>query len=437
MGARAMIRKDMKAASSGAKIYTLQGGRDMEYLNMERRKAMSIYKAENAKEMKQGLSTSTVQIGQESLFLEIENQYLNLDRANASDEAIIAFEMLRQQKEFMSQNTSRPSGVTEKFMQDLEAMEKDPEVTREDLIDFIKLNTSVGFSQSFFDGEFTSVFDELDKLEDLDQEIVDELVLYRESLSERKAILARYRDTNDATNTLTHNMSQYDLDTLTMLAEDIESRSTKLLKVAKDKGIETNFGEKRTVKTPNKAYYEELKNQNLEDFEDVFNFTVKHLTVNARRAVQNYKLAIESGNIPERMESLVLEYGANEEGILKYAQSKMLPYYSSNSPVGLVEFYDNLRNSQTAVSDLVKGLDADPDVRLSVSYDYADTTSNDALNTNKDPDFRANTREPSLRKSAPTVLGRKFDFNNKEYSKLTPKLLELQKAYLDFQEENY
>jgi glycerol kinase len=40
----------------------------------------------------------------------------------------------------------------------LEAMEKDPEVTREDLIDFIKLNTSVGFSESFFVGEFTSVF---------------------------------------------------------------------------------------------------------------------------------------------------------------------------------------------------------------------------------------------------------------------------------------
>ena len=118
METRAMIRKNMKTSSSGTKIYTLQNRHDMEYLNMERRKAMSIYKAENAKEMKQGLSTSTVQIGQESLFLDIENQYLNLDRANASDEAIVAFEMLRQQKEFMSQNTSRPSGVTEKFMQD-------------------------------------------------------------------------------------------------------------------------------------------------------------------------------------------------------------------------------------------------------------------------------------------------------------------------------
>jgi len=436
METRAMIRKNMKTSSSGTKIYTLQNRHDMEYLNMERRKAMSIYRNEDAKQLKQGLSLASVSVSSESIFLETDGKYVNLNRAVASDEAVIAFEMLRQQKEFMSQNTSTPSGVTKKFMQDLEAMEKDPEVTREDLIDFIKLNTSVGFSQSFFDGEFTSVFDELDKLEDLDQEIVDELALYRESLSERKAILARYRDANDAINTLTHNMSQYDLDTLTMLAEDIESRGTKLLKVAKDKGIETNFGEKRTVKSPNKAYYEELKNQNLEDFEDVFNFTVKHLTVNARRAVQNYKLAIESGNIPERMESLVLEYGADEEGILKYAQSKMLPYYSSNAPVGLVEFYDNLRNSQTAVSDLVKGLDADPDVRLSVSYDYADSNSDDALNKFKDPDFRANTREPSLRKPAPTVLGRTFDFNNKEYSKLTPKLLELQKAYLDFQEEN-
>ena len=436
METRAMIRKNMKTSSSGTKIYTLQNRHDMEYLNMERRKAMSIYRNEDAKQLKQGLSLASVSVSSESIFLETDGKYVNLNRAVASDEAIIAFEMLRQQKEFMSKNTSTPSGVTKKFMQDLEAMEKDPEVTREDLIDFIKLNTSVGFSQSFFDGEFTSVFDELDKLEDLDQEIVDELVLYRESLSERKAILARYRDANDATNTLTHNMSQYDLDTLTMLAEDIESRSTKLLKIAKDKGIETNFGEKRTVKSPNRAYYEELKNQNLEDFEDVLNFTVKHLTVNARRAVQNYKLAIESGNIPERMEALVVEYGANEEGILKYAQSKMLPYYSSNAPVGLVEFYDNLRNSQTAVSQIVKDLGKDPYVRLSVSYDYADTTSNDALNTHKDPDFRANTREPSLRKPAPTVLGRTFDFNNKEYSKLTPKLLELQKAYLDFQEEN-
>jgi hypothetical protein len=436
METRAMIRKNMKTSSSGTKIYTLQNRHDMEYLNMERRKAMSIYKTENAKEVKQGLTVSTGQLGQESLFLEIENQYVNLDRANASDEAIIAFEMLRQQKEFMSQNASRPSGVTNKFMQDLEAMERDLEVTREDLIDFIKLNTSVGFSESFFEGEFTSVFDELGNLEGLEQETIDELSLYKQSLKERKAILSRYRDSNDATNILTHNMSQYDLDTLTMLSEDIESRSNKLLKIAKDKGIETSFGEKRTVKSPNKSYYEELKNQNLEDFEDVFNFTVKHLTVNARRAVQNYRLAVESGNIPERMESLVVEYGANEEGILRYAQSKMLPYYSSNAPIGLAEFYDSLRTSEIAVSDLVKGLDVDPDVRLSVSYDYADSNSDDALNKFKDPDFRANTREPSLRKPAPTVLGRKFDFNNKEYNKLTPNLLKLQEAYLDFQEEN-
>ena len=48
METRAMIRKNMKTSSSGTKIYTLQNRHDMEYLNMERRKAMSIYKAENA-----------------------------------------------------------------------------------------------------------------------------------------------------------------------------------------------------------------------------------------------------------------------------------------------------------------------------------------------------------------------------------------------------
>ena len=436
METRAMIRKNMKTSSSGTKIYTLQNRHDMEYLNMERRKAMSIYKAENAKEMKQGLSTSTVQIGQESLFLDIENQYLNLDRANASDEAIVAFEMLRQQKEFMSQNASRPSGVTEKFMQDLEAMEKDPEVTREDLIDFIKLNTSVGFSESFFEGEFTSVFDTIENDENTPDELQDALVLYKEALKERKAILARYRDPNNATNVLTHNMNELDLYNLEQLTIELEGQTKMLLNYAKKQGLTSEQAERRTVKSPNESYYEELKTQNLEDFEDIYSFTIKHMTPKAKMAVGAYKLAIESGNIPERMESLVVEYGANEEGILKYAQSKMLPYYSSNAPVGLVEFYDNLRNSQTAVSDLVKGLDADPDVRLSVSYDYADSNSDDALNKFKDPDFRANTREPSLRKPAPTVLGRTFDFNNKEYSKLTPKLLELQKAYLDFQEEN-
>lgn len=436
METRAMIRKNMKTSSSGTKIYTLQNRHDMEYLNMERRKAMSIYKTENAKEVKQGLSTSTVQIGQESLFLEIENQYLNLDRANASDEAIIAFEMLRQQKEFMSQNTSRPSGVTEKFMQDLESMEKDPEVTREDLIDFIKLNTSVGFSESFFEGEFTSVFDVIENDENTPDELQDALVLYKEALKERKAILARYRDPNNATNVLTHNMNDLDLYNLEQLTIELEGQTKTLLDYAKKQGLTSEQAEKRTVKAPNESYYEELKTQNLEDFEDIYSFTIKHMTPKAKMAVGAYKLAIESGNIPERMESLVVEYGANEEGILKYAQSKMLPYYSSNSPIGLVEFYDNLRNSQTAVSDLVKGLDADPDVRLSVSYDYSDSTSDEALNKFKDPDFRANTREPSLRKPAPTVFGKTFDFNNKEYSKLTPQLLELQKAYLDFQEEN-
>jgi hypothetical protein len=437
METRAMIRKNMKTSSSGTKIYTTQNRHDMEYLNMERRKAMSIYRNEDAKQLKKGITISSSKANNESIFIEADNHYININKAIASDEAIIAFEMINQQKEFMTQNTSRPSGVTTKFMQDLEAMEKDPEVTREELIDFIKLNTSVGFSESFFEGEFKNIFDELEKIEDLEQENLEELILYKDSLKERKAILARYRDANDSTNTLTHNMSQYDMNTLAMLAEDIETTGNRLIKIAKEKGIEVEFGEGRTTKAPNKSYYEELQSQGLEDFEDIFNFTIKHLTTNSRRAVLNYRIAIESENIPERMESLVAKFGNNEDGILKYAQSKMLPYYSSNAPTGLVEFYDKLNNSQAPVSEIVKDLDGNPDVRLSVSYDYADTTSNTALNIHKDPDFRGGTREPSLRKPAPTILGRKFDFKNKEYNKLSANQLKLQRLYLDFQEENY
>ena len=425
MEARGLLKRNMKKSPSGVPMLTAQNKYDMQFLNLERRKAMSFYQ-EGSKSLKEGLAIERIP-NKENFFSKTEDAYVILDRQNASDEAIIAFEMGKMQAE--SDFSARPSGLTDALLNDIKAMEKDTEnFTREDIADFVALNTTFGFSDDYFnnisDDAFKDIQDDIDARQ--------YLLGYKYGLKQRKTILSKYRDPNDATNILAYNMTESDREEVKTLTAQIEKDFREVMNIAKKKGVVIQF-ENRDEKAPNESYFGALKDNNLDDVDSQLSFTLKHMTDDARRAVQGYALAVDSGNVTGKHVEIQARFGNSKEGVLKYAQSKMLPYYTSVAPKALKEYYDTIRNSDTSVSEALEKLEQDKDVKITVAYDYADVKNDDALNKFKDPDWKSKTREPSLRKPAPTVLGRTFDFKNKEWDKIAsdPKLLKAQEIVVN------
>jgi len=422
MEARGLLKRNMKKSPSGIPILTTQNKYDMQFLNLERRRAMSFYKEEAISTLKDGLVIENIVRFPDNFFSKTEDAYIQLDRANASDEAIVAFEMSKMQAE--SDFSGRPSGLTDALLNDIKAMEKDTEnFAREDIADFVALNTTFGFADDYFNNVSVDAFEAVKD----DEDIQPALIEYKYSLKQRKAILSKYRDPNDATNILAYNITELDREEIKILTDRIEKSFKEVMTKAKKKNLEINF-QSREEKAPNESYFGALKDNNLEDIDSQLAFTLKHMTDDARRAVQGYALAVDSGNITGRHAEIQARFGNSKEGVLKYAQSKMLPYYTSVAPKALKEYYDAVRNSDISISEALEKMDKDSDVKITVAYDYADVKNDDALNKNKDADWKSKTREPSLRKPAPTVLGRTFDFKNKEWSKIAndPKLLKAQ-----------
>jgi hypothetical protein len=445
MEARAMVRRNMKKSPSGKSMYTLQNKHDLQYIKLERSKAMSIYQNDNPTQEKQGLILTDRQITPQSVFLKSENKYLSL-ASNASDEAIIAFEMQKLQAE--SDVKSRAGGVTQAFLDDVKAMEADDSFKREDIADFVRLNATLGFSDSYFDDnsirredfdteqEYQQALQErkeaFEELEQVD-EAFDTLNEYRIALKQRKGILQKYRDPNNSTNILAYNMNDVDFQEVKDLTTLIEARFKELMQLAKANDIEIEF-ENKIQKSPNESYYATLEDENLTTDEEKLNFTLKHMTDASRLSVQGFRLAVESGNITGKYQDLLSQYGT----VLAYAESKMLPYYTSVAPTALTEFYSEMRNPQGApISQLLDELNGEQDVKITVAYDYADTNTDVLLNQNKQADYKSKTIEPSLRKT-PTVLGRTFDFRNKEWSKIEndPTLKRIQELVVEERVKN-
>ena len=434
MEARGLLKRNMKKSPSGVPMLTAQNKCDMQFLNLERRRAMSFYQ-EGSKSLKEGLGIERVP-NKESFFSKTEDAYIILDRQNASDEAIIAFEMCKMQAE--SDFSARPSGLTDALLNDIKAMEKDTEnFTREDIADFVALNTTFGFADDYFNNISDDAFKDIEDDRDAQQYLLG----YKYGLKQRKTILSKYRDPNDATNILAYNMTESDREEVKNLTAEIEKDFREVMNVAKKKGVVIQF-ENRDEKAPNESYFGALKDNNLDDVDSQLSFTLKHMTDDARRAVQGYALAVDSGNVTGKHVEIQARFGNSKEGVLKYAQSKVLPYYTSVAPKALKEYYDTIRNSDIPISQALNKLEGRDEngkivenngVKITVAYDYADVKNDDALNKFKDPDWKSKTREPSLRKPAPTVLGRTFDFKNKEWDKIAsdPKLLKAQEIVVN------
>lgn len=430
---RAQVRRSRKTSKNGVPILTIANKQDMDYINYERKKAMSPYTSEGL--LKDGLKI--VDSYQDGAVKISENEYL-IQVGELSKEARISLDMNKLIRDFIDNKNSDLDVVKDnsKWLKDLHDMEADPEVSRQDIIDWFNANTSVGFSKQFFDNfEGGNIFDKFEK----DENVKEDIKEYRKLLSQRRSILSLYRDTNNSTNTNVIGMNEKVRHDILKLSEDIDALSSKIFMYLKGKREDTESIERRASTRANEAYFGHIQDNNLNTFEQKYEFTLKHMTAQNRKKVQAFRDAVKTNEIPDKIQRILDEFGATEEGILRYGQSKLLPYYASYSPTDLQIFYDELRGDGL-VSEAVDKLSKSPDVRLTVSYDYLDNDT-DILNPKRDPDFKGGGWQPSLTKKPTIEIGdyrRTFDFKNKNWDKLesNSKLKQLYDYYIDFQVES-
>lgn len=428
---RARVRSSRKTSKSGTPIMSVANKQDMDYINYERKKAMSPYRQDGS--LKDGLEiTSTAKAGSVKIN---DNEYLNVV-GELSKEARIALDMNKLIRDFIDNKTPGVNNdkidLNGRWYQDLLAMEADPEVSRQDIIDWFNANTSVGFSKEFFDNnEDGDIFDDYSD----DENISKDIESYKKLLAQRRNILALYRDSNNSTNINTNAMNDSVRADILFLSQEVENKFSIVSAYLKGRG--ENITEKRAKVGANESYFGYIADHNLNTFEQKFEFALKHMTSANRKKVQAFRDAVESGNIPDKMQRIEDEFGND---ILKYAESRLLPYYSSYAPIDLQNFYNELRAGED-VSKAVEKLNKSKDVRLSVSYDYLDNNESDILNPNRDPNFKGGGWQPSLTKKPTIEIGtykRTFDFKNKNWDNLlkNPKLKQLYDYYIDFQIES-
>ena len=405
----------------GLPRYTIQDKYDLDGLNIKRKKLKSFY--DSLGNVKAGIvfadkmGPNTIEIG--GLFVELDS--------NPSEEAIVAFEMSKLDQEFLKEKQAEAlvSGtkidtekLAPKFLEELSRIER--EEGREAAVEFFLLNSTVGFSNEFWNNfdttsEVALAMDEY--LADPNSEEIwkERIKHYRENIQTRKAILKQYQDSRNFTNTMVEEMTDKQRAELIRLSEEIDSAFYELSSILrKDNFLEGEIEEPTTETTPNQAYYDALSDADITSKDKMIEFAISNMTRDNARKVRKFSDELEgalrgravSNSVSEAFErltgssidSVTLSRELVDNVKLQHAENKLAVYYKAFAPIGLRDFYNTLKNSNSSVSGLVSNLSERQDVKVSNNFSYYEIGEVKYKNPNYREDFEGGPKQPKLSK---------------------------------------
>lgn len=454
----------------GLPRYTAQDKYDLDALNLKRKGLKSLY--DSLGEIKKGIRPVDTE---SDTTIEVSGNFFEL-RSGASEEAIIAFELNKLDKAFLleKQEEARLAGgqkidvekLAPKFLQELERIEK--EEGREAAVEFFTLNSSIGFSNDFWNNfdvseSMMTFLDAYSQKPDSEQAWVDKINAYKNQLKTRKAILKQYQDSRNYTNTMAEEMSVQQREKVIALSEDIDRISLDLYTIFKKEVVADEDKVIMSESTPNQSYYDALSDARITTPDAKFEFSIKHMTRDNAKKVRQFSDALDDvlkgRRVSEGHKELILRtVGINElselntddipAARLKYAESKLAPYYKAFAPVGLQNFYNNLKNGTQNVHTLATELNKRGDIKVSNNFSYYEMGEIKFKNPNFKEDFEGGAKQPKLSQ----YLNQNFvnTFNPIMDSENNPildsegniqatsnqKLFGLYKEYIEFQKES-
>lgn len=401
----------------GLPRYTYQDKHNIDGLNLKRKQLKSFFNLDGT--LKKGLakvdfpSSDSIEVSGVNYVLE---DY-------PSSEARLAFEITKLDLDILEEKNRKAvlSGqkfdvdkLAPKFLEELNRIEQ--EEGREEAVEFFLLNATVGFSNEFWNSFNTSqtLMTELDLYEqdiDADSSVLTKINSYKKSLEQRKAILKQFQDSKNYTNILAEDMVDEVKKNVLELSERIDELYSDLYRIFKDNigtDISTVQEERLSEVTPNQAYYDALSDKKYTKVTDKIDFAIKNMTPSNELKVRKLQTAlvdfVKGRQITEANRKLIenivgrtdiVESEVNDI-VLKYAESKLALYYKSFAPVGLTEFYDNLKNSNNSVFGLVSSLNGRDDVKVSNNFSYYEMGEIEFKNEKYKEDFEGGYRQPKL-----------------------------------------
>jgi hypothetical protein len=454
----------------GLPRYTAQNKYELDAINLKRKALKSLHDSLGG--LKDGIRPVD---SPSNTSIEVNGSHFEL-RDNADEESTIAFELNKLDQAFLAekQEEARQAGgqkidvekLAPKFLEELDRIEK--EEGREAAVEFFTLNSSIGFSNDFWNNfdnsaSMMTFLDSYEQRPDAEQAWTEKIKAYKSLLDTRKAILKQYQDTRNYTNTMAEEMSDQQRAKVIELSEEIDRLSSDLYTIFKN---EVEQDAERTViaeSTPNQAYYQALEDARVTKPGAKYDFILKNMTLENAKKVRQFADALDDAvkgrRVSENQKSLILNtVGINELSELnqddvlaakiKYAESKLAPYYKSFAPVGLESFYNSLRNGTQDVSTLVRQLNERTDIKVSNNFSYYEMGEIKFKNPNYREDFEGGSRQPRLdqylNKEFVSLFNPILDSNNnpildsngKIQATSNQKLFALYDEYIEFQKES-
>jgi hypothetical protein len=306
---------------------------------------------------------------------------------NTSEEALRAYELAKLDKIFLEDlknNKKDAKGIPVKFIQEIEKLESKGDF--KGAFDFLKLNSYLGFNREFWDslGAKESLIERLSNVQGDNQQRAEELIFsIKELQSKRNNIIKGNRVLNQPSETDVERMSKSEKEYIKEYTEKLQllyqEASTFFKKEASEEDVEET-----SENTVNQAYRDALKDLGIVGVAEL-DFIREHTTSNGKadidsaRTFVNMLLKGQLVNIPKKFEKYfrtnypkdpIQRQIAVEKDLIRYAQTRLLPYYTKFSPAGYDALIQGLNSGNKKVSELLQEV-ADGQSPLTVTPNYS------------------------------------------------------------------
>lgn len=375
---------------------------DMNALNLKRRQLKSFY--DELGNSKNGLSITPGSLGENKIQddkIEVNGYIIEINRANHSDEAIVAFDLnkldLLYQEEVESGDRKNPTALSPEFMTELRRIEG--EEGRQAALDFFRLNTFTAFSEEYWDSlnKGTSLTEALEGIVGMEE--TSEII--RDAQKKRKEILKRYQSQLNAAETLVDEMPENAKEQVLIFTEQIDRAIMEASRALGDTRSEEEII--TSENTPNQAYYDAVADANLKTVDEKIDFILKNVTPTNRRKIVEFQLAVQDfqrGGRPLSASKQLIYDRFNQsdanETLLSYAESKLAPYYKRFAPQGFNELQRRLEDSSDSVADIASEMDENPNLRVTNNFSYYKAEEQPYRNKNYKADFEGGYFQPKI-----------------------------------------
>jgi len=382
---------------------SLQDRQELELIQKKRKTAKDYYNSETG-ELKQGLTAELV---------DGKLEYSISD--GASKEAVLAWDLNRLDKqtveEFKTQNKNNTE-IPQSFKDALKGK------SRQEQLDFIKLNAFLGFTDEYYEalGKFVNSEGEeqnkeslYSKLEGKDDELALEMARVRSQIS---AILKA--------NTQKTNPSEIEVETMSETAKDrvkelhlqmsnLLNQANEVLKEGRDE--EQLSRELEVFSQTNESFKREIATK--ETFKEKFKFILDNTTETDANLIRRVQFSIDDfikGNrigLPKSLNRVLDSLDITETDVknssklkeqvlLEYAQQKLLPYYKRMSTPEYSSIIEKLSNEAIDINEILYEIERSQYLKLSPNYSYYTQEEDDSQNPNYVKNSKMGAQQPRV-----------------------------------------